>query len=113
MKVGNNIAPNPQLIEKAKNSERSNETSGPASKAGMDPAQSLGGRGGATVEISDRAKLMKQATDVVKSSPDVRKEKVQALKKSIQDGTYRVDSSAIAERLVDEHLGSDFGKNNL
>jgi anti-sigma28 factor (negative regulator of flagellin synthesis) len=39
--------------------------------------------------------------------------RLQMLKKSIKDGTYQVESSKIADRLVDEHMRTDFGKNLL
>src|SRR3989344_8544414 len=104
MKVINNAPHSPQLIEKAKTSERSQEAGHSAAKSGLDSSKAAGGgRSGANVEISDRAKLMQQATDLAKASPDVRAEKVAALKKSIQDGTYKVDSQAVADKLVDEH----------
>ena len=69
--------------------------------------------GSAAVEISDQAKWMKQATDIVKTTPHVRAERVQELKKKIKDGTYQVDNAGIADKLIDEHLNSDFGKNRL
>ena len=39
--------------------------------------------------------------------------KVEAMKKAIASGTYHVDSAAIADKLVDDHLASDFGKNKI
>ena len=68
---------------------------------------------GRTSEISDNARLMQHATEIANAAPDVRKDKVEALKKAIASGTYHVDSAAIADKLVDEHLSSDFGKNKL
>jgi negative regulator of flagellin synthesis FlgM len=65
------------------------------------------------VEISEHAQLMKQASEIAKSTPDIRRDKVEMLKKSITDGTYQIESSKIADRLVDEHLRTDFGKNLL
>lgn len=69
--------------------------------------------GGSTVEISERARLMQQAADAARMPPDINRERVAELKKSIAQGTYRVDSGAVAERLLEEHLNADFGKNNL
>ncbi|NDG27169.1 MAG: flagellar biosynthesis anti-sigma factor FlgM [Proteobacteria bacterium] len=56
---------------------------------------------------------MKQAMETAQNTPDIRRDKVEMLKKSIREGTYHVDSAAIADRLVDEHLRNDFGKNTL
>ncbi|NBX92355.1 MAG: flagellar biosynthesis anti-sigma factor FlgM [Proteobacteria bacterium] len=108
MKVSNNVPMNPQVIEKSKEST-------PQAKTALDTDRSgVGGaRSGASVEISERAKLMKQAMETAQNTPDIRRDKVEMLKKSIREGTYHVDSAAIADRLVDEHLRNDFGKNTL
>ena len=114
MKVTNNPAPNPYQtdtkIEGAKNSQKSAKNQ--AIEA-FTTSSHTGVRSGAEVEISDTAKLMRQASEIARETGDVRSDKVSALKKSIQDGTYEIDARAIADRLVDEHLGADFGKNNL
>lgn len=71
------------------------------------------GADASTVQISDQALLMKEARELVHALPDVRAEKVSDLKKRIADGSYRIDSAAIADKLLDEHLATSFGKNNL
>ncbi len=109
MKVSNQVPVKPQLIDKAKETETSAATPFKENLA----SQGSGGPQGTRVEISDTAQLMKQASEIAKSAPDVRQERVNSLKKSIQDGTYQVDSRAVADRLVDEHLRHDFGKNLL
>lgn len=114
MKVTNNPTPNPYQnetkVEGAKNGQKSGKSQG------IEAFSTPGGtavRSGAEVEISDTAKLMRQASDIAQGSADIRRDKIAALKKSIQDGTYEVDAREIAERLVEEHLNADFGKNNL
>ncbi len=69
--------------------------------------------GSADVTISEKARLMKSAFDTAKASPDVRADRVNWLKQKIKDGTYRVDADAVAEKLISDHLNTDFGKNNL
>lgn len=69
--------------------------------------------GSSQVEISDRARLMKSAFDTAKATPDFREGRVNLLKNSIKDGSYRIDNEAVAEKLLAEHLESDFGKNNI
>lgn len=49
------------------------------------------------VEVSAEAKALLDA----RSAPDIRQEKVAALKQVIADGTYEVSSHALAERLID------------
>jgi negative regulator of flagellin synthesis FlgM len=59
---------------------------------------------GAAPEISARARDMSKAKELAMSAPDVREEKIAELKKRIAAGTYNVDSHAVADRMVDEHL---------
>jgi negative regulator of flagellin synthesis FlgM len=56
-------------------------------------------------EISPKSREMAHAMTVVADTPDVRESKVADLKNKIANGTYRVDADAIADRMVDEHLG--------
>lgn len=109
MKVTNNAPPNTSATQDAKIHDK---MQGPT-KAARPQTGSLNPAGGASVEISDKARLLQQAAEIASQSPDVHSERVAALKKSITDGTYRVDSEKVAENLIQEHLNSDFGKNNL
>ena len=108
MKVSNQVPVQSQGIEKTKESKSS-------SKANTDVSLKDSGAamGGASVEISDHAQLMKQASEIARNAPEIRADKVAMLKKSIQDGTYHVESSDISDRLVDEHFRNHFGKNLL
>ena len=67
----------------------------------------------AEVDISDRARLMKTAFDTAKSAPDISANKVAELKERIKNGSYHVNADDLAQRILDEHLNSDFGKNKL
>jgi negative regulator of flagellin synthesis FlgM len=108
MKVTNNPAGNAQLIESTRAAEKAKGTD-KAAEGGRKAAVASGSE----VTISERAQLMNQASEAAKGAPDVRREKVDALKAQILGGTYKIDSETIAERLLQEHLGTDFGKNNL
>ena len=114
MKVTNNPTPNPYQtetkVEGTKNGQKSGKTQNIEAFSTPSTASS---RSGADVEISDNAKLMRQASDIAKSTTEVRQDKIAQLKKSIKDGSYHVDAKEIADRLVDEHLNADFGKNSL
>ncbi len=61
-------------------------------------------------DASADASLMQKAGELMKTVPDVREKKVQELKKKIKDGSYKVDSKKVADRLVDEHLKVNFEK---
>jgi negative regulator of flagellin synthesis FlgM len=111
MKVNTNSPQNSSAVD---TTQKATEKSKVGSKGIADNENvALGQAAGSTVEISDTARLLQKATDLVKQTPDVRQDRIQALKKSIADGTYRVDSPSLADRILEEHLGSHFGKNSI
>ncbi|NCN27015.1 flagellar biosynthesis anti-sigma factor FlgM [bacterium] len=59
------------------------------------------------VKWSDDAKLMSQALDTIKNTPDVRAEKVAALKAKVASGSYKVDSGALADKMINDSLAED------
>jgi len=67
-------------------------------------AKGAGDSSGAAPEISARARDMSKAKELATAAPDVREEKIAELKKRIAAGNYNVDATAIADRMVDEHL---------
>ena len=75
------------------------------------------GKGNYDVNIStnakDRAAAFQKAFDIAKSTPDIREDRVKALKEQIQNGTYKVDSGDIADAMlreaVKEHLAKTDG----
>ncbi len=114
MKVSNPPSTNPyqaeNTIESVKGNPKLGKNQGYESVITKSESSS---HAGANVEISDNAKLMRQASDIAKAATEIRKDKIAALKKNIQDGTYHVEANEIADRLVEEHLNANFGKNNL
>jgi negative regulator of flagellin synthesis FlgM len=67
------------------------------------------------VNVSDKAKArsaeQKLAKDIAMNAPDVREDKVAAIKTKIANGTYQVDSGKIADGMmreaIMEHLAKD------
>lgn len=55
-----------------------------------------------SVKLSDEAKALAALQKRLAEVPDVRTEKVEALKKAIADGTYRVPAEKIAEAMLRE-----------
>lgn len=53
-----------------------------------------------TVEVSDRAQEVRRVTKLVNELPDVRADRVQALKQQIEAGTYNVSGEQIADLIV-------------
>lgn len=68
----------------------------------------------ADVDMSERAKSYQKALEIARATPDVREDRVAALKKQIQDGTYKIDSGAIADGIareaIIEHLAETEGR---
>ncbi len=54
------------------------------------------------VEISPQSRDLKKVQDVLAMTPDVRTEKVSALKKAIEEGTYQVKAEDIADKMLKE-----------
>lgn len=56
------------------------------------------------VELSPRAQEAKRIKELAMSAPDVDEAKVAKFRKLIDEGKYKVDAEAIADKMVDEHL---------
>jgi negative regulator of flagellin synthesis FlgM len=56
------------------------------------------------VNLSTTAKDVQNLSSAISKLPDVREEKVQALKDQIEKGTYKVDAGKTAEKMVGESL---------
>jgi len=52
------------------------------------------------VNLSERSRGVRRAEEVIRSEPDVRSEKVQAIKDKIEKGTYEIDFDKTAEQMV-------------
>ncbi|MCS7233109.1 MAG: flagellar biosynthesis anti-sigma factor FlgM [Synergistetes bacterium] len=54
------------------------------------------------VEISSRAVELKIAKDALSKVPDIRKEKVEEIKKLIEEGKYNPDLKQVARKILEE-----------
>ena len=57
------------------------------------------------VSVSHEARLLSEARRAAEASPDVRTDKVEALRIQVANGTYKPDSRLIAENLLREEPG--------
>jgi len=57
---------------------------------------------GEQIALSTKAKGIQKALETVQTSPDTRSEKVAEIKNQISSNTYRVDSGALAEKILRE-----------
>ena len=56
-------------------------------------------------EISPQAREFSQSKRIANQAHDVREDRVADLKSRIADGSYEIDVDAVADRLVEDHLG--------
>ncbi len=56
------------------------------------------------VEISSRSRQAQQIRAIVDTTPTEREEKVQAIKSEVDNGTYRVDSDKVAQKVLERAL---------
>lgn len=63
------------------------------------------------LDLSDRAKDIRHAKEIAAATPDVDMEKVERFRKLIDEGKYKVDAKAIADKMVNDGLLS-LGKTN-
>jgi negative regulator of flagellin synthesis FlgM len=86
-----------QFIHQGNKSAPSEKTPGTqeAGKAGV---------AGDKVEISSQSRDLKKIHDVLAQTPDIRSEKVAALKQAVAEGRYQVSAENIAAKMVREIL---------
>lgn len=58
-----------------------------------------------TVALSDRSKDMAKANEAMASAPDVRRQKVEELKRQVANNEYKVDAEKVAHRMIVDFLG--------
>jgi flagellar biosynthesis anti-sigma factor FlgM len=58
----------------------------------------------ARVDVSERAQDMKKIKELAIAEPKDNSEKIARLQKLIDEGNYKVDTNAVADRMVEEHL---------
>jgi negative regulator of flagellin synthesis FlgM len=54
------------------------------------------------VHLSGKARQIEELTKVIQQMPEMRTDKIEELKKSIEEGRYKVDSFQIAGKILEE-----------
>jgi negative regulator of flagellin synthesis FlgM len=67
-------------------------------------AKEAGTTASAQSEISSRGKDFAKAHAVASSASDIRADKIAELKKRIAGGEYKIDSEAVADKMIKEHM---------
>lgn len=56
------------------------------------------------VEISGQSRERQRIHELIQMAPEVRAEKVSAIKKLVQEGKYQIENEAIAEKMLRESI---------
>ena len=56
------------------------------------------------LDLSERAQDVRKARELAQAAPDVDLDKVEKFRKLIDDGKYKVDAKAVADRMVNDGL---------
>ncbi len=104
-KVGQNLnLTDSSRADKSKKSEAANSSSATSQTEKANGLPFAANTDSAKVDLSARAKDIARAKEIAMASPDMDQAKIEKFQKLIDEGKYKVDSKAIAERMVEEHL---------
>ena len=56
------------------------------------------------VSLSPEVRKIQEAKELLRSVPDIREEKVAQIKAQIENGTYRVEDTKLAAKMINESL---------
>lgn len=99
-KVGQNLnVSDSGKSEKSEGSQKSKGTQSPAASLFSNEAN-----GATKINLSDRALEAKKIKELALAAPDVDQAKVEKFRKLIDEGKYKVDAKAVADKMVDEEL---------
>lgn len=101
-KVGQNIniSDNGRLEKSNKTKSEGKIDGAPAGKKSVD---FFNPNSGVNLDLSDRAQDAKKIKELAKAAPDVDEVKVAKFRKMIENGEYKVDSQALAEKMLKEY----------
>jgi len=92
MKIDNSLGPFKEI-------KKSGEQPGAARPVLPEP-EAKPEKGGDVVQLSERARLAARATELAQSAPEIRQDKVDSIKASLNAGTYNVSGQVVAEALI-------------
>lgn len=102
-KVGQNLNMVDGSVNSAKAGGKSDATA-KISDAKTDALTQAAANNSAKVDVSSRAQEAKKIKELAMAAPDVDEAKVAKFRQLIDDGKYKIDAQAIADKMVDEHL---------
>jgi negative regulator of flagellin synthesis FlgM len=79
-------------------------------KSGRSRAQAKRGQEGSAPTESHKALTTQRLREAIRATPDVRTDRVEAVREQIRSGKYRVDAERLADALLNESLREDVEK---
>lgn len=101
-KVGQNL--NITDNKKAEKADKQSDAGKPDAVSLFAPTEGTEGAGASKVAVSSRAQEAKKIKELALAAPDVDQAKVEKFRKLIEDGKYKVDAQAVADKMVDDEL---------
>ena len=107
-KIGQNLnLTDSSKAEKASEKSKTSGVSKSQNASALEALKDLGGGSEATkIDLSQKAHDLKQIKELALSAPDIDQAKVDKFRRLIDEGKYKTDSKAIADKMVEEHLFS-------
>lgn len=81
------------------NDQRPDSGSKPA--AGADQARESAPKASEGVNLSARAKAVKQAEQQLREQPEINDARVAQIRQALEDGTYKVDAKQLAQKMLE------------
>ena len=81
-----------------------NKASSPQTNA-QEQARSTATARGENVNLSQRAKAVKQVEQQLREQPEVDDAKVESIRQSLEDGSFRIDAEKLAQKMLDMDKG--------
>ncbi|OYZ23468.1 MAG: flagellar biosynthesis anti-sigma factor FlgM [Bdellovibrio sp. 28-41-41] len=98
-KVGQNLN-----ITDNKKAEKTDKQGGDVKADAVSLFAPTEGASASKVAVSSRAQEAKKIKELALAAPDVDQAKVEKFRKLIEDGKYKVDAKAVADKMVDDEL---------
>jgi negative regulator of flagellin synthesis FlgM len=107
-KIGQNLnLTDSSKAEKSKQNSPLDAVQNDSKTSQADKIKDLSGKSeneAAKMDLSSRAQDLRQAKDLAMATPDVDFAKVEKFRKLIDEGKYKVDAKAVADRMVEDSL---------
>ena len=91
-------------VEQASHALGINKTSRSGRRTSATGGVASAGSASDAVTLSDQAKQLSTVRQAVTESPDVRQEKIDAIKQAIADGTFQVSARELARKLIESGI---------